>query len=132
MAAPDYVPVAHGDRPRQLLDTPGHGGWTATRPGDLTDRQPAGLAPGELTAVHAIHDALVLMSLARIETRGACGRRSRHRHQGQTETGQNRRPVHDFLLLLHKGRKSALLPLQRVPPGGVDTPGEIPCAALTP
>jgi hypothetical protein len=24
------------------LGTPGHGGWTATRPGDLTDRQPSG------------------------------------------------------------------------------------------
>ena len=42
MAAPDYVPVAQGDRPRHALDTPGHGGWTATRPGDLTGRQPAG------------------------------------------------------------------------------------------
>jgi hypothetical protein len=42
MAAPDYVPVAQGDRPRKALDTPGHGGWRATRPGDLTDRQPSG------------------------------------------------------------------------------------------
>ena len=42
MAAPDYVPVAQGDRPRQPLGTPGHKGWTATRPGDLTDRQPSG------------------------------------------------------------------------------------------
>jgi hypothetical protein len=42
MAAPDYVPVAPGDRPRKALGTPGHGGWTATRPGDLTDRQPSG------------------------------------------------------------------------------------------
>jgi hypothetical protein len=42
MAAPDYVPVAQGDRPRKALDTPGHGGWRATRPGDLTDRQPTG------------------------------------------------------------------------------------------
>lgn len=42
MAAPDYVPVAPGDRPRTALGTPGHGGWTATRPGDLTDRQPSG------------------------------------------------------------------------------------------
>jgi len=42
MAAPEYVPVAPGDRPRQALGTPGHHGWTATRPGDLTDRQPTG------------------------------------------------------------------------------------------
>jgi len=42
MAAPEYVPVAQGDRPRQALGTPGHHGWTATRPGDLTDRQPTG------------------------------------------------------------------------------------------
>lgn len=42
MAAPDYVPVAPGDRPRRSLGTPGHGGWTATRPADLADRQPAG------------------------------------------------------------------------------------------
>lgn len=42
MAAPDYVPVAQGDRPRETLDTPGHGGWTATRPGDLAGRQPEG------------------------------------------------------------------------------------------
>ena len=42
MAAPDYVPAAQGDRPREPLGTPGHRGWTATRPGDLTDRQPSG------------------------------------------------------------------------------------------
>jgi hypothetical protein len=42
MAAPDYVPVAQGDRPRQGLAIPGHDGWTATRPGDLTGRQPTG------------------------------------------------------------------------------------------
>lgn len=42
MAAPDYVPATQGDRPRKVLGTPGHGGWTATRPGDLTDRQPSG------------------------------------------------------------------------------------------
>jgi hypothetical protein len=42
MAAPDYVPVAQGDRPREPLDTPGHDGWTATRPADLTGRQPSG------------------------------------------------------------------------------------------
>lgn len=42
MAAPDYVPVAQGDRPRQPLETPGHDGWTATRPADLVDRQPSG------------------------------------------------------------------------------------------
>ena len=42
MAAPDYVPVTEGDRPREPLGTPGHDGWRATRPGDLTDRQPSG------------------------------------------------------------------------------------------
>lgn len=42
MAAPDHVPVDQGDRPRMALGTPGHDGWTATRPGDLTDRQPSG------------------------------------------------------------------------------------------
>jgi hypothetical protein len=42
MAAPEYVPVAQGDRPREPLGTPGHGGWTATRPADLTGRQPVG------------------------------------------------------------------------------------------
>ena len=42
MAAPDYVPIAQGDRPRTALGTPGHDGWKATRPGDLTDRQPSG------------------------------------------------------------------------------------------
>lgn len=43
MAAPDYVPVARPDRPRQALGTPGHGGWRATRPGDLATEQPSGL-----------------------------------------------------------------------------------------
>ena len=42
MAAPDYVPVAQPDRPREPLGTPGHPGWRATRPADLTSRQPAG------------------------------------------------------------------------------------------
>jgi len=42
MAAPDYVPTTQGDRPRKVLGTPGHGGWTAIRPGDLTGRQPSG------------------------------------------------------------------------------------------
>ncbi len=42
MAAPDYVPTTQGDRPREVLGTPGHDGWTATRPGDLTGRQPSG------------------------------------------------------------------------------------------
>lgn len=42
MAAPEYVPVAQPDRPRETLAIPGHDGWTATRPGDLTDRQPTG------------------------------------------------------------------------------------------
>lgn len=68
MAAPDYVPVAHGDRPRQALDTPGHGGWTATRPADLTDRQPSGRLFGKqgpdqgyaMTLVERFHGRLVL------------------------------------------------------------------------
>lgn len=42
MAAPDYVPVARPDRPREALGTPGHGGWRATRPGDLAAGQPSG------------------------------------------------------------------------------------------
>lgn len=42
LTAPDYVPVARPDRPRQPLGTPGHGGWRATRPGDLATGQPSG------------------------------------------------------------------------------------------
>ena len=42
MAAPDYVPTTQDERPRQPLGTPGHDGWTATRPGDLTNFQPSG------------------------------------------------------------------------------------------
>jgi hypothetical protein len=42
MTAPDYVPVTYGDRPREPLGTPGHDGWTATRPGDLAAHQPSG------------------------------------------------------------------------------------------
>ncbi|MDQ6727302.1 MAG: hypothetical protein M3066_14220 [Actinomycetota bacterium] len=42
MAAPDYVPVARPDRPREALVTPGHDGWRATRPGDLAAGQPTG------------------------------------------------------------------------------------------
>ncbi len=42
MAAPDYVPITEDERPREPLGTPGHGGWTATRPGDLTGFQPSG------------------------------------------------------------------------------------------
>jgi hypothetical protein len=42
MAAPDYVPVARPDRPRQALVTPGHDGWRPTRPGDLATGQPSG------------------------------------------------------------------------------------------
>ncbi len=42
MAAPDYVPNTQNERPRQPLGTPGHDGWTATRPGDLTGFQPSG------------------------------------------------------------------------------------------
>lgn len=68
MAAPDYVPVAQADRPREPLGTPGHGGWTATRPGDLTDRQPSGAYFGNqgpdqgygLVLAERYHDALQL------------------------------------------------------------------------
>ena len=68
MAAPEYVPVAQGDRPRHALDTPGHGGWTATRPGDLTGRQPAGAYFGKqgpdqgyaMMLVSRFHGRLVL------------------------------------------------------------------------
>ena len=68
MAAPDYVPVTQGDRPRKALDTPGHDGWTATRPGDLTGRQPTGAYFGKqgpdqgyaLTLADRFHDRLVL------------------------------------------------------------------------
>lgn len=42
MAAPDYVPVARPDRPREPLGTPGHAGWLAVRPGDLATGQPSG------------------------------------------------------------------------------------------
>ena len=42
MAAPDYVPNTQDERPREPLGTPGHAGWTATRPGDLTSFQPSG------------------------------------------------------------------------------------------
>ena len=42
MAAPDYVPNTQNERPREPLGTPGHRGWTATRPGDLTGYQPSG------------------------------------------------------------------------------------------
>ncbi len=68
MAAPEYVPVAQGDRPRQALGTPGHGGWTATRPGDLAGRQPSGRLFGHqgpdqgyaLTLAERFHGRLVL------------------------------------------------------------------------
>jgi hypothetical protein len=68
MAAPDYVPVAQGDRPRETLGTPGHGGWRATRPGDLTDRQPSGRLYGNqgpdqgfgLVLAERFHDRLLL------------------------------------------------------------------------
>ncbi len=42
MAAPDYVPNTQNERPREALGTPGHWGWKATRPGDLTGFQPSG------------------------------------------------------------------------------------------
>ena len=68
MAAPDYVPVTQGDRPRKALDTPGHDGWTATRPGELTGRQPSGRLVGNqgpdqgyaLTLAGRFHGRLVL------------------------------------------------------------------------
>ncbi len=42
MAAPEYVPITQNEQPRQTLGTPGHDGWTATRPGDLTGFHPSG------------------------------------------------------------------------------------------
>ncbi|HVL04906.1 MAG TPA: hypothetical protein VM388_02900 [Acidimicrobiales bacterium] len=68
MAAPDYVPVSQGDRPREPLDVPGHRGWTATRPGDLIGRQPDGRLFGKqgpdqgyaLTLVRQFHGRLIL------------------------------------------------------------------------
>ena len=42
MAAPDYVPVAPGDRPRRSLGTPGRVAVQPPCPGDLNDRQPSG------------------------------------------------------------------------------------------
>ena len=68
MAAPDYVPIAQNDRPRTPLGTPGHGGWTATRPGDLTGFQPSGRLFGNqgpdqgygLILAERFHDRLVL------------------------------------------------------------------------
>lgn len=68
MAAPDYVPVSQGDRPREPLDLPGHRGWTATRPADLVGRQPVGRLFGKqgpdqgyaMTLVGRFHGRLVL------------------------------------------------------------------------
>lgn len=68
MAAPDYVPVSQGDRPREPLNTPGHDGWTATRPGDLIGRQPSGRLFGKqgpdqgyaMTLAARFHGRLVL------------------------------------------------------------------------
>ena len=42
MAAPDYVPVALSDQPRQGLDLPPPRHWMADRPGDLDRGQPLG------------------------------------------------------------------------------------------
>ena len=42
MAGADYVPNTQNERPREPLGTPGHSGWTATRPGELTNFQPSG------------------------------------------------------------------------------------------
>jgi hypothetical protein len=68
MAAPDYVPTTTNERPRAPLGTPGHGGWTATRPADLTTRQPSGPYFGNqgpdqgygLVLAERFHDRLVL------------------------------------------------------------------------
>ena len=68
MAAPDYVPVSQGDRPRKALGTPGHDGWRATRPGDLTDRQPSGRLFGNqgpdqgyaMVLAERLHDRLMV------------------------------------------------------------------------
>jgi hypothetical protein len=42
MAAPEYVPLQLEDLPRRTERIPGHGGWTASRPGDLNGPQPLG------------------------------------------------------------------------------------------
>ncbi|MGQ0743646.1 MAG: hypothetical protein ACT4OS_04800 [Acidimicrobiales bacterium] len=42
MAAPDYVPLGLADRPRVKKPLPVPQGWTATRPADLSGRQPVG------------------------------------------------------------------------------------------
>ena len=68
MAAPDYVPISQNDRPRTPLGTPGHDGWTATRPGDLTGFQPSGRLFGNqgpdqgygLILAERFHDRLLL------------------------------------------------------------------------
>ncbi|MDQ3756389.1 MAG: hypothetical protein M3394_00845 [Actinomycetota bacterium] len=68
MAAPDYVPIAQNDRPREPLGTPGHDGWTATCPGDLTGFQPSGRLFGNqgpdqgygLVLAERFHDRLLL------------------------------------------------------------------------
>ena len=68
MAAPEYVPTTQDERPRQPLGTPGHGGWTATRPGDLTTFQPSGRLFGNqgpdqgygLVLAERFHDRLLL------------------------------------------------------------------------
>jgi hypothetical protein len=68
MAAPDYVPVQLPDRPRENLGMPPSRRWTATRPGDLTGRQPTGPVLGHqgpdqgyaLVLAERFHDRLVL------------------------------------------------------------------------
>ena len=68
MAAPDYVPTTKDERPREPLGTPGHDGWTATRPGDLTGFQPSGPYFGNqgpdqgygLVLAERFHDRLLL------------------------------------------------------------------------
>ncbi len=46
MTAPGFVPIAHGDRPRKGKVIPPAKAWTATRPGDVTGRQPTGVGRG--------------------------------------------------------------------------------------
>lgn len=68
MAAPGYVPVAPGDRPRKGLPLPPGRRWTATRPADLERGQPVGAHLGNqgpdqgyaLTLAHRFVHRLVL------------------------------------------------------------------------
>jgi hypothetical protein len=61
LAAPDYVPVSHYDRPRDSLAMPPPTPWTSDRPGDLQRGQPLGPrlgrpGPDQGYAVKLAHD----------------------------------------------------------------------------